>query len=96
MSEIYVTNEDGTPQRMLCRVAQYVDSPRTEEGSIQVSQLASYQMHKIVVWSCAGIAGNVFPATDTASQGFRHASRHGRHARAVLHVAIANPREWML
>ena len=64
MSEIYVINEDGTPQRMLCRVAQYVDSPGTEEGSIQVSQWASYQIHKIEVCSCAGIAGNVFPATD--------------------------------
>ena len=29
---------------------------------------------------------------ETASQRFRHASRHMRHARAVMHVGIANRR----
>ena len=29
---------------------------------------------------------------ETASQRSRHASRHVRHARAVMHVGIANPR----
>ena len=29
---------------------------------------------------------------ETASLRFRHASRHVRHARAVMHVGIANPR----
>ena len=31
---------------------------------------------------------------ETASQRSRHASRHVRHARAVMHVGIANPRWW--
>ena len=31
---------------------------------------------------------------ETASSRSRHASRHARHARAVMHVEIANPRWW--
>ena len=38
--------------------------------------------------ACAGNAGNVFPVT--AGKPSRHASRHVRHARAVMHVGIAN------
>ena len=38
--------------------------------------------------ACAGNAGNVFPVT--AGKRSRHASRHVRHARAVMHVGIAN------
>ena len=38
--------------------------------------------------ACAGNAGNVFPVT--ASKRSRHASRHVRHARAVMHAGIAN------
>ena len=38
--------------------------------------------------ACAGNAGNVFPAT-TGKQS-RHASRHVRDARAVMHAGIAN------
>ena len=52
---------------------------------------ASYQIRKIAGCACAG---NVFPATDfneTASYQPRHAKRHVRHARAVMHVGIANP-----
>ena len=40
--------------------------------------------------ACAGNAGNVFPAT--AGKQSRHASRHVRHARAVMHAGIANSR----
>ena len=40
--------------------------------------------------ACAGNAGNVFPVTAGARS--RHASRHVRHARAVMHVGIANLR----
>ena len=40
--------------------------------------------------ACAGNAGNVFPAT--AGKRSRHASRHVRHARAVMHAGIANLR----
>ena len=40
--------------------------------------------------ACAGNAGNVFPVT--AGKRSRHASRHVRHARAVMHVGIANQR----
>ena len=38
--------------------------------------------------ACAGNAGNVFPAT--AGKRSRHASRHVRDARAVMHAGIAN------
>ena len=38
--------------------------------------------------ACAGNAGNVFPVT--AGERSRHASRHVRDARAVMHVGIAN------
>ena len=40
--------------------------------------------------ACAGNAGNVFPVT--AGKRSRHASRHVRHARAVMHAGIANLR----
>ena len=43
---------------------------------------------KIAGCACAGNAGNVFPAT--AGYGSRHASRHVRHARAVMHAGIDN------
>ena len=49
---------------------------------------ASYQIRKIVVCACAGIAGDVFPAT--AGYRSRHASRHVRDARAVVHARVAN------
>ena len=38
--------------------------------------------------ACTGNAGNVFPVT--ADKRSRHASRHVRHARAVMHAGIAN------
>ena len=38
--------------------------------------------------ACAGNAGNVFPAT--GDKRSRHASRHVRDARAVMHAGIAN------
>ena len=40
--------------------------------------------------ACAGNAGNVFPVT--AGKRSRHASRHVRDARAVMHAGIANYR----
>ena len=40
--------------------------------------------------ACAGNTGNVFPAT--AVKQSRHASRHVRDARAVMHAGIANSR----
>ena len=49
---------------------------------------ASYQTCKIAGCACAGNAGNVFPAS--AGWRSRHASRHVRHARAVMHAGIAN------
>ena len=42
------------------------------------------QIHKIADCACAGNAGNVFPAI--AVQRSRHASRHLRDARAVVHT----------
>ena len=38
--------------------------------------------------ACAGNAGNVFPVT--TGKRSRHASRHVRHARALMHAGIAN------
>ena len=58
---------------------------------------ASYQIRKIVCCTCAGNAGNVFPRhrlqRKTTSYRSRHASRHVRDTRAVMHVGIAN-RRW--
>ena len=48
----------------------------------------SCQICKMAGCACAGNAGNVFPAT--AGWRSRHASRHVRHACAVMHVGIAN------
>ena len=56
---------------------------------------ASYQIREIAGCACAGNAGNLSPATtsnETAGLRSRHASRHVHHARAVIHVGIANPR----
>ena len=39
-------------------------------------------------YACAGNAGNVFPVS--TGKRSRHASRHVRHARAVMHAGIAN------
>ena len=52
---------------------------------------APYQIRKIVGCACAGNAGNVFPAT--AGWRTRHASRHVRDARALMHAGIAN--KWL-
>ena len=55
---------------------------------------ASYQIRKIVGCAC-GNTGNIFPATDykeSTSKRSRHASRHVRHARVMMHVRLANPR----
>ena len=49
---------------------------------------ASCQIRKFAGCACAGNAGNVFPATLCLQS--RHASRHVRDARAVMHVGIAN------
>ena len=58
---------------------------------------ASYQIRKIAGCACAGNAGT-FPPPQTSKQiaslRFRHASRHMHHARAVMHVGIADPR-WL-
>ena len=55
---------------------------------IQRQAWASYQIRKIAGCACAGNAGSVFPAT--LGQRSRHASRHVRNARAVMHAGIAN------
>ena len=48
----------------------------------------SYQIRKIAGCACAENAGNVFLAI--AGEWSRHASRHVRDARAVMHAGIAN------
>ena len=47
------------------------------------------QIRKIVGCACAGNAGNVF-SPPTSKERARNESRHVRHARAVMHVGIAN------
>ena len=59
-------------------------------GHILFLTRASCQVRKIACCACARTAGNVFPATDF--KGNWHASRHVRHACAVMHVGIAKPR----
>ena len=49
----------------------------------------SHRIREIVGRACAGNARKVFPATDFKRN--RHALRHVRDARAVMHVGIANP-----
>ena len=49
---------------------------------------ASCQIRKIAGCACVGNVGSVFDATVRSRS--RHASRHVRHARAVVHVGIAN------
>ena len=49
---------------------------------------ASCQIRKNCGCACAGNAGNVFPAV--GDKRSRHASRHVRDARAVIHAGIAN------
>ena len=51
---------------------------------------ASCQIRKIAGAHARGNAGNVFPVT--TGKRSRHASRHVRHARAVMHAGIANLR----
>ena len=61
----------------------------------EMSPWASCQIWKIAGCACAGNAGNVFPpptSKETTTKRSRHASRHVRHARAVMHVGIAKPR----
>ena len=58
-------------------------------------QWASCQICKVAGCACAGNAGNVFPpltSKETASYQSRHAPRHLRHTRAMIHVGIDNPR----
>ena len=55
------------------------------------------QIRKIAGCACAGNAGNVFPATYFKGNrwlAIPAASRHVHHARAVMHVGIANPPWW--
>ena len=51
---------------------------------------ASCQIYNIAGCAYTGNAGNVFPAT--AGQRSRHASRHVRDARVLMHVGIASCR----
>ena len=55
-------------------------------------------MRKIAGCACTGMPGTFSPtpaSKETASQLSRHASRHVRHARVVMHVGIAIPWLWV-
>ena len=74
--------------------------PQRERDSVNTGIMTSWYWNalsmgllpdtQICGCACAGNAGNVFPVT--AGKRSRHASRHVRHARAVMHVGIANQR----
>ena len=49
------------------------------------------QIRTIAGCACAGNVSPPPTSKETASWRSRHASRHVRHARAVMHVGIANP-----
>ena len=68
---------------------------RAWHDSFIVVAWTSYQIHNIAGGACAGNAGNVSPpptSREADSWRSRHASRHVRHARAVMHIEIASPR----
>ena len=54
---------------------------------LSLAQWASCQIRKIAGCACAGNAGNVSPHYRGLKR-YWHASRHVRHARAVMHVGI--------
>ena len=56
-------------------------------------QWSSHQIRKIACCACTGKSGNDFPppaSKETASERYRHASRHVRHARVMMYVMISN------
>ena len=57
-------------------------------GELCQTAWASHQTCEIAGCACARNAGNVFPTTDF--KGNRHASRHVRDARVVIHVGTAD------
>ena len=67
-----------------------ITSPNRLLSKNPSTEWASCQMRKIAGAHAPGNAGNVFPATGDKQS--RHASRHVRHARAVMHTGIANQR----
>ena len=66
------------------------DRPFSEPMLTQFTDNGLLPDTQICGCACAGNAGNVFPVT--AGKRSRHASRHVRHARAVMHAGIANQR----
>ena len=64
-------------------------SVHTTKRTQRFSPWESCQIRKIAGCACAGNAGNVFPAT--VGKRSRHATRHVRDVRAVMHAGIANP-----
>ena len=71
------------------------DVDASGQGIIGHGPLTRYV--KLRVAHVPGLPGTFSPPTtskETASQRSQHASRHVRHARAVMHAGIANPRWW--
>ena len=65
-----------------------INLPTSSNNTTKHHPWASYRIRKIAGAHALGNAGNVFPAT--AGKRSRHASRHVRDARAVMHARIAN------
>ena len=75
--------------RVLLNAARVPSGPRYSSRTIDRT-MGLLPDTQICGCACAGNAGNVFPVT--AGKRSRHASRHVRHARAVMHAGIANQR----
>ena len=79
------------------RINIYIVSQHYLTDSLPAAPWTSYQIRKLPVAHAPGMPGTFSPpptSKQTASYRSRHASRHVRHARAVMHVGIANPWWW--
>ena len=71
-----------------CHAVVIIQANGTGKILLMLQCSCSFFLRKISGCACAGNAGNVFPAT--AGKRSRHASRHVRYARAVMHAGITN------
>ena len=83
---------------LCCAIAYFANLTHifvSQLGHFWVQAMGLLPDTKIAGCACAGNARNVNPpptSKETAGERSRYASRSVRHARAVLHVGIANPR----
>ena len=87
---------NGNPYTGKTSSSYWIDPLELPQSHTRPSPWTSYQIRKIARCACSGNAGNVFSRhwlqRESPVSDRQHASRHVRHARAVMHVRIANPR----